>query len=208
MDRRVQKVIGLIKDNLDRELSIGEMAQSVNLSPSRLRYVFKAETGMTPAQYFRSHRIHLIRELVETSFLSVKEIMDKVGIRDRSHFFRVFKKAYGLTPTQHRARLGGESGAFQSPTDLTGLAVLLVEDDLVKREVFTLALEKFGAHVLGAISTSEAIAALEQLRPRVMAASIEGQGVDGSPADRRDTARGAATRRTDHGHVADDPRRS
>ena len=105
MDRRVQKVIELIKDNPERELSMDEMAMFVNLSPSRLRFMFKSETGRTPAQYIKSLRIEQAKELLETTFLNVKEITDRVGVKDRSHFTRDFKKAYGLSPTQYRARL-------------------------------------------------------------------------------------------------------
>jgi AraC-like DNA-binding protein len=44
------------------------------------------------------------KDLLEATFLSVKEIMNIVGIRDDSHFVRDFKKTYGATPTQHRRR--------------------------------------------------------------------------------------------------------
>jgi AraC-like DNA-binding protein len=41
--------------------------------------------------------------LLETSFLSVKEITYSVGLNDESHFARDFKKAYGVPPTNYRA---------------------------------------------------------------------------------------------------------
>jgi transcriptional regulator GlxA family with amidase domain len=42
------------------------------------------------------------KELLERSLLSVKQVMAAVGITDRSHFDREFKKAYGLPPAQYR----------------------------------------------------------------------------------------------------------
>jgi AraC-like DNA-binding protein len=42
--------------------------------------------------------------LLESSFLSVKEITYRVGINDESHFVRDFKKAYGNAPRQHRTK--------------------------------------------------------------------------------------------------------
>lgn len=42
------------------------------------------------------------RYLLETSFLSVKEITHNVGLNDESHFVRDFKKVYGVPPTLYR----------------------------------------------------------------------------------------------------------
>ena len=42
------------------------------------------------------------KELLETSFLSVKEIAHRVGLNDESHFVRDFKMIYGLTPISYR----------------------------------------------------------------------------------------------------------
>lgn len=102
MDHRVQLIIALMKDNLRQELLVGDMAQSVHLSASRFHYLFKAETGRTPAQYYHSLRIQKARDLLATSLLSVRQIRCRVGVKDRSHFEREFKKAHGLTPIQYR----------------------------------------------------------------------------------------------------------
>lgn len=47
------------------------------------------------------------RYLLETSFLSVKEITHTVGLNDESHFVRDFKKAYGTPPARYRKRSNG-----------------------------------------------------------------------------------------------------
>jgi len=106
MDRRVQKVIDFMKANFGQELAFEEIARSVNLSPSRLRCVFKSETGMPPTQYLKHLRMQEARELAESTFLNVKEIMNRCGLRDESHFVRDFKKIHGLTFSQFRELCG------------------------------------------------------------------------------------------------------
>lgn len=102
MDQRVQRVNLLIQNNLHRNLSLGNLASSVNLSPWRLGHLFKEDMGTSPAQYLKLLRMQEAKRLLETTPLSVKEVMARVGIRDKSHFERDFKKAFGLTPAQYK----------------------------------------------------------------------------------------------------------
>ncbi|MGB9178471.1 MAG: AraC family transcriptional regulator [Pyrinomonadaceae bacterium] len=103
MDQRVQKVLAFFEESYMRSVTLAEMAKSVHLSVWHLSHLFKAETGSSPARYLKMYRMQEARRLLETTFLSVKEIVSKVGIGDQSHFAKDFKKAYGLTPTQYRA---------------------------------------------------------------------------------------------------------
>jgi transcriptional regulator GlxA family with amidase domain len=102
MDRRVQIVIKFMEVYLDRPLSLNDLARSVNLSPWRLSHIFKSETRTPPLQYLRTLRMQQAKVLLETTFLSVKQIMTEVGVRDGSHFVRDFKTTYGLSPTRYR----------------------------------------------------------------------------------------------------------
>ena len=102
MDHRVQRVIDLMTEKIEEEISVEELAQLVNLSPSRFHQIFREATGLPPATYLRQLRIRHARELLENSFLSIKEIRTKVGFPAQSHFVRHFKRAYGIPPTQHR----------------------------------------------------------------------------------------------------------
>ncbi len=102
MDRRVQRVIDSMNADLSRDLVSAEIARSVNLSHSRLRCLFKAETGMSPTHYLKHLRMKEAKRLAENTFLNVKQIMNKLGMRDESHFVRDFKRIHGVTPSQHR----------------------------------------------------------------------------------------------------------
>ena len=106
MDPRVQRVKKLIESNFDRELSVSEMARFVHLSVSHLQHLFKVDMGQSPAHYVQTLRLQRATELLESSSLSVKQIMIRIGAKDRSNFERRFKQAYKLTPAQYRKVAG------------------------------------------------------------------------------------------------------
>jgi len=93
-----------MRDDVRGELSLAEFAQSVNLSVWRLCHIFKSDVGMPPIKYLRLLRMERAKGLLESSFLSVKEIAFQVGLNDESHFVRDFKTTYGYSPTIYRAQ--------------------------------------------------------------------------------------------------------
>ena len=93
-----------MREDVRGELSLGEFAQSVNLSVWRLCHIFKSDVGMPPIRYLRLLRMERAKTLLESSFLSVKEIAFQVGLNDESHFVRDFKSTYGFSPAHYRSR--------------------------------------------------------------------------------------------------------
>jgi transcriptional regulator GlxA family with amidase domain len=102
MAERVKKVIELMQGDPSRSFSLGQMAESVNLSPPYFCFLFKSITGISPARYLKSLRMQQAATLLTTTFLSVKEIVRSVGCTDESHFVRDFKRIYGMTPSEYR----------------------------------------------------------------------------------------------------------
>jgi transcriptional regulator GlxA family with amidase domain len=112
MDARVESVIKIVRRGVGDQLSLRILSRSVNLSPSRLRQLFKMETGLSPMQYVKHVRLEKAANLLHTSFLSVKEVLFQSGARDASNFARDFRKQYGLTATEFRARSRSSPKAF------------------------------------------------------------------------------------------------
>ncbi|HET9478646.1 MAG TPA: helix-turn-helix transcriptional regulator [Pyrinomonadaceae bacterium] len=105
MDRRVELVIAQIEADVSREWETAQLAELVNLSPSRFRHLFKEETGETLTQYLRLRRLERAEYLLRTTFLSIKEVKKAAGLSAMSHFVQYFKQRYGVTPSAYRKRL-------------------------------------------------------------------------------------------------------
>jgi len=110
MDWRVKRVINLMEQGLDQPLSVADLAKAVNLSPGRLRHIFKSETNVALRHYLRALRMEHAKRLLQTTFLTVKQVMIEVGVRDESHFVRDFESTYGISPGRFRLSPAIENG--------------------------------------------------------------------------------------------------
>jgi len=107
VEPRIRRVIGTIEERLHDRLAIEDLAGSVGLSSSRLRRLFREETGLSPAAYLQRKRMERARILLERTSLTVAQVMAQVGIADPSHFARDFRRAHGFSPRAFRSQLHG-----------------------------------------------------------------------------------------------------
>lgn len=110
MDRRIELIVSRLEAETSRAWDTAALGELVNLSPSRLRHLFKQETGMSPRQYLRELRFRKAEAMLAGTFLSAKEITERVGLAPLNHFMRDFKKRHGITPRAYRiaARLAAQ----------------------------------------------------------------------------------------------------
>lgn len=104
---RIQAAIEIIQNGISGKLDIAMLARQINMSASRLRHVFKKETGLSPSQYIKLKRMQEAEHLLRTTFLSVKEITHRAGFTNESYFSREFRRTHGLPPGKYR---GDEEG--------------------------------------------------------------------------------------------------
>jgi transcriptional regulator GlxA family with amidase domain len=99
---RIRYAVWLMERHRAAPLPIGEIARAVNLSPAHLTRLFRRELGRSPARVCRDMRLAHARRLLQSSFLTVKQVMAACGWNDPSHFCREFKRQYGYSPTALR----------------------------------------------------------------------------------------------------------
>lgn len=102
MDYRIEELLTRIEPNANRMPNIEETAGGLNVSVSHLEHLFKREVGISLAKYIKDLRFEKARELLETTYLNLEEILVKVGASDKSHFLRDFKKKFDSTPSEYR----------------------------------------------------------------------------------------------------------
>jgi AraC-like DNA-binding protein len=98
----MEAILGLIEFDIRRQPRPLALARAVGLSVSRMYELFRKATGTGPARYVRTRRFEVAKRLLLTTYLTVKEIAEKVGIHDDSHFVRDFERIYGMSPRRFR----------------------------------------------------------------------------------------------------------
>jgi AraC-like DNA-binding protein len=96
-----------IADRYADELSLGEVAQSVNMSAFYFCKTFKKATGMTFTEYLARVRVEKVRNLLLNPHKRVSEAAYEAGFQSLSQFNRVFRRIAGESPTTYRERLHG-----------------------------------------------------------------------------------------------------
>ncbi|HAG70240.1 MAG TPA: DNA-binding response regulator [Lachnospiraceae bacterium] len=91
-----------IEKNFSRDISLDDVANSVDVSPYYFTRMFKEETGETFVEFLTRVRINRAKELIRDPHIAIGEIGQSVGYFDPNYFSRIFKKNVGLTPTEFR----------------------------------------------------------------------------------------------------------
>jgi transcriptional regulator GlxA family with amidase domain len=95
---RIQSALAYAKGNLDKPLTVGQLAEAAYLSPRQFSRVFRAETGQSPAKAVENLRIEAARLMMEQSRHPIEVIAQQTGFADRDRMRRAFLRAFGQPP--------------------------------------------------------------------------------------------------------------
>lgn len=100
----VAATIHFMNENLEKHLTLKDIADYSGYSPSRLSAIFKARTGYSPLSYLNILRVRRACILLETTDMKFNQISPKLGIGDPLYFSRLFSKIMGLSPKAYREK--------------------------------------------------------------------------------------------------------
>ena len=95
-------VVRYIGEQIDRPISVPELAELASLSVSALERKFKKHLRVTPMQYIKQLRIRFASQALVQTNLSINEIAHRYGFCDHSYMSKEFRRAVGMTPREYR----------------------------------------------------------------------------------------------------------
>jgi len=101
----VNKALRYIKDNIYDNISLVTIAEKLQIHPNYLSKIFKSETSEPFISHLIKCKMVEAKKLLRVTNFKVYEIADKLSYKDVAHFTRLFKKNYGVSPTEYRQLL-------------------------------------------------------------------------------------------------------
>lgn len=106
----IMRVYEHIVANLpDKELSVGMLAETFFMDKNTLTRQFKRHVGMTPGECIRHHRLEAVRRMIRRG-APMQQACVECGFSDYSAFYRAFRQAYGLSPSEYAVQATREQG--------------------------------------------------------------------------------------------------
>lgn len=103
----MEKVLDIIDKHLDdNEFTVETFSNLLGMNRVSLYHKIKSLTNLSPREFFTVIRLKRAAQLLKESGLTITEIAFQVGFRDSSHFSKLFKKQFGLTPKEYSKMSG------------------------------------------------------------------------------------------------------
>lgn len=103
---RLRKALDFIERNLNRGITLNEVADHVNLSSCHFSRLFKQKVGLGFSDYLTRRRIDVAKDMICNTEMSITTVALDLSYSDVNHFSKTFKKHVGIPPLAYRR--GGE----------------------------------------------------------------------------------------------------
>ncbi|MGP1530647.1 MAG: response regulator transcription factor [Treponema sp.] len=101
----IANAIKYINERVALSISLEQAAKAVHVNPVYLSKLFKDETGKNFIDYVTDIRLDRAKEMLKAGQYSIKEITAETGYSDQNYFSRLFKRKFGLTPTEFKKNM-------------------------------------------------------------------------------------------------------
>lgn len=101
----LKKFIEILDQHIDQpEMDVNYIASELSMSRSKLYTKVKSMTDKSIVEFILSYRLRKAARLIVEEDLTMRDVMERIGIESQSYFTRAFKKEFGDTPTAFAAK--------------------------------------------------------------------------------------------------------
>jgi YesN/AraC family two-component response regulator len=101
-DALMERIMKTINANLsDPDFNVERLTADVGISRAQLHRKMKEITGISTGEFIRNLRLEQAARLIREGKINVTQVAYSVGFNNQTHFSTVFKRHYGMTPTEY-----------------------------------------------------------------------------------------------------------
>ncbi|MDD5972570.1 MAG: helix-turn-helix domain-containing protein [Spirochaetales bacterium] len=104
-NHQISCIVAYIKENYEKPIGLADAAEYIRLSENHLSTLFKEVTGINFLQYLNGYRLNMAIDMMKEGGVNISEIAPKCGFQNPGYFAKIFKRYFGMTPTQFRDQL-------------------------------------------------------------------------------------------------------
>lgn len=100
---RLRSMIAYINQHYTERITLAEIAKTAGVSEREASRCFKKNIGQSPMGYLIKYRLNQSKKLLLETGMAITDICQQCGFSDSAYFGKVFRKAYGMTPSEYRS---------------------------------------------------------------------------------------------------------
>ena len=103
VDKRfMDELYAILETSLDDgDVNVDDIAEKLHMGRSKFYYKVKELTGLTPNEFFTIYKLNKAVDLLKSGLYKISAVALMVGFNSPSHFSTVFKKHFGVFPSQY-----------------------------------------------------------------------------------------------------------
>lgn len=98
----IDRIKVLIKENLESDMSLGDISKKIGISVFYMSHIFKKNTGMTVVEYRTALRIDKAKNELRMTDKNITSIAYECGFSSQGYFSERFTRLCGMSPTKYR----------------------------------------------------------------------------------------------------------
>jgi AraC-like DNA-binding protein len=101
-DQLMARIMKCVNENLsDPDFNVEKLTEEVGISRAQLHRKMKEITGISTGEFIRNLRLEQAAQLIKKGDINVTQVAYAVGFNNQAHFSTVFKRHFGMTPTEY-----------------------------------------------------------------------------------------------------------
>ncbi len=100
---RLRSMIAYINQHYPEKITLDEIAKTAGVSEREATRCFKKNIGQSPMEYLIKYRLNQSKKLLLETDMTITNICQQCGFSDSAYFGKVFRKSYGMTPSEYRS---------------------------------------------------------------------------------------------------------